>query len=154
MSEAESLKGQFAGFSADQRDERLNQFIDVILKYDPWEAAIAVPEKDFNEVLRPLLPNSRTSPYYMAFVAMVTALSGVYRWGGSNDVVDFVFDRQDGMETKSARLYFRFRTWFPNWRLGRVGFQDEKLCLPLQAADLIAWQTRRFMCTQEGTREV
>jgi hypothetical protein len=34
-----------------------------------------------------------------------------------------------------------------------VGFGDEKKVLPLQAADLIAWQTRRFMCSRERTRK-
>jgi hypothetical protein len=154
MSEAESLKGQFEGCSPHARDERLNQFADVILRYDPWEAAIAVPSKDYNEVLLPVLPKSRTSPYYSAFIAMVTALSGFYRWGGSDELVDFIFDEQDGMQTKAARQYGSFRGWYPNWRLGRIGFNDEKKVLPLQAADLIAWQTRRFMASKEGTREL
>ena len=152
MYEAESLKGQFVGFTETARDERVNQFIDVILKCDPWDAAIAIPTGLYNEILYPLLPKSRTSPYYSAFVAMVTALSGFYRWQGSDELVDFIFDQQDGMETKGARMYGSIRKLFPNWRLGRIGFQDDKKVLPLQAADLIAWQTRRFMCAKEGTR--
>ena len=64
INEAGGLRGQFAGFSSEQRDLRLNQFIDVILQCDPWE------------VLYPVLPKTRSSPYYSAFIAMVTAFSG------------------------------------------------------------------------------
>jgi hypothetical protein len=83
----------------------------------------------------------------------VTAFSGIYRWSGSDETVDFIFDQQVGVETKARRLYHHFRGWYPNWRLGRVGFGSDKKVLPLQAADLIAWQTRRFMCSREGTRK-
>jgi hypothetical protein len=77
---------------------------------------------------------------------------GLYRHAGSNEMIDFVFDNQPGMKVKTARMYAQFRTMFPNWRLGRVGFAGDKKVLPLQAADLIAWQTRRFVCSNEGTR--
>jgi hypothetical protein len=152
MNEAEMLTGQFAGFSSEERDARLDEFIDVVLKCDPWEASVAVPAKEFQEVLRPVLLKSHDNPYYSAFIAMVTAFSGIYRWSGYDETVDFIFDEQAGMQNKMHRLYQRFRHWYPNWRLGRVGFNSDKKVLPLQAADLIAWQTRRFMCSREGTR--
>jgi hypothetical protein len=34
MKEAESRKGQFADFTEDERDARLDQFVDVLLKLD------------------------------------------------------------------------------------------------------------------------
>jgi hypothetical protein len=153
MSEAESLKGQFAGFRPDQRDARLGQFIDVVLRYSPWEASIAVPDSDYRELLYPVLHKQHANPYYFAFIAMVTALSGFYRHSGSTEMVDFIFDEQKGMENRMRRLYAQFRGWYPHWQLGRVAFKNDKQFLPLQAADLIAWQTRRFMCTAEGTRK-
>lgn len=130
MKEAEGLRGQFASFTPPQRDSRLHLFIDVILQCDPWEASISVPAKDHYEVLYPILPKTRSSPYYSAFIAMVTALSGFYRWSGSDETVDYIFDQQPGIENRAASLYFNFRTWRPEWRLGRVGFADEKKVLP------------------------
>lgn len=153
MSEAESLKGQFVGCTSEKRDERLNDFIDVVLKYAPWEASVAVPAKDYREVLLPVLHDRHASPYYFSFIAMVTALSGFYRHTGSSETVDFIFDEQKGQEMTMRRLYHQFRGWFPNWKLGRVAFKSDKEFLPLQAADLIAWQTRRFMSSNEGTRQ-
>jgi hypothetical protein len=152
MSEAESLKGQFLGFSADVRTSRLAEFIDVILQHDLFEWSVAISEADYREVLLPTLLPAFRSPYYFAFIGMVTALSGRYRWSGSDEIVDFVFDEQEGMDRKALGIYQSFKTWFPHWRLGKVAHRSDRDFLPLQAADLISWQTRRFMCSTEGTR--
>jgi hypothetical protein len=146
MSEAESLKGQFLGFGADERNARLALFIDVILRHQLMECSIAVLDEDFREAFYPLLPSSHSSPYYIAFIAVVSSFSGRYHWLGSEEVVDFIFDEQEGFETKAYRLYNRLETWFPNRRFGGVRFANDKVVLPLQAADLIAWQIRRFRC--------
>jgi len=49
MSEAESLKGQFSGFSSEQRTERVNRFIDVIQAHDLQEASIAVSAQAYRD---------------------------------------------------------------------------------------------------------
>lgn len=152
MYEAEGRTGQFAGFTRESRDYRLGQFIDVILTHELLEASVAIRDRDFSDVLYPVLPTALASPYYCAFIAMVTAFSGIYRHSGFNETVHFIFDEQDGMQNRMMRLYAQFRGWYPHWNLGGVTYQNDKERLPLQASDLIAWQTRRFMCSSEGTR--
>jgi len=51
-----------------------------------------------------------------------------------------------------AGKFAMFKRLNPTWQIGRIGFGDDKMLLPLQAADLVAWQTRRFYCSTEGTR--
>jgi len=152
MSEAESLKGQFATFTPEHREARLRDFIEVILKHEPYEASVVVTEHDYREVLYPVLHKKHASPYYSCFFGMVTALSGFYRHSQSRERVDFVFDEQQGKEATARRLYGQFRGWFPNWQLGRITFKNDRDLLPLQAADLIAWQTRRFLCFRDEKR--
>jgi hypothetical protein len=149
MSEAESLKGQFLGFSPEKRTNRLNRFIDVILAHDLQEASVAIPMKDYREIVYPVLPKSHTSPYYFAFIGMVSAFAGINRHSGSTQPTDFVFDQQDGMETKALRLYHRLKEKLPLRQLGQVAYHSDHEMLPLQAADLIAWQIRRFRCTPD-----
>ncbi len=152
MSEAESLKGQFAGFSAKNRTERLGKFIDVILDHDLFEWSVVISNADYREILLPtLLPQFR-SPYYYALMGMLTALSGRYRWAGSDEQVHFILDTQKGMEHHAHLICNSFRKWHPTWRIGHVAFRNDKEHPPLQAADLIAWQTRRFMSEAEPTR--
>ena len=64
VSEAKTLSAQFAGFTAEERTKRVNQFIDVILDHDLQEASIAVPEKFYREILASLLPGKVSNPYY------------------------------------------------------------------------------------------
>jgi hypothetical protein len=153
MSEAESLKGQFLNFTRSDRDARLAKFIDVILNHDLFEASVAIKDVDYREVLYPVLDRGHASPYYCAFIGMATALSGRYRHSGSDEIVHFIFDTQGAMEDKMLRLYDTFRGDFRHWKLGSVEYRSDKDVLPLQAADLIAWQTRRFLCSTEGTRD-
>jgi hypothetical protein len=152
MREAESLKGQFLGFSADQRDHRLNMFIDVVLMHDLQEASIAVPHKLYREILYPVLPATHANPYYFAFIAMVAAFAGINRHSGSLKSVDFIFDEQRGMQNRALRLYHRLEVHFPHWQFGRVAYGADETMLPLQAADLIAWQIRRFKSSAEPVR--
>src|SRR5689334_19583686 len=62
MSEAESRKGQFLGFSPEERTKRVNQFIDVILDHDLQEASIAVSARAYREIFYPVMHKSHASP--------------------------------------------------------------------------------------------
>jgi len=130
MSEAESLKGQFVGHTREQRNLRLAQFIDVILSHDLFEASVSIGDDDYRELLYPVLDQRHASPYYFAFIGMVTALSGYYRHYGSNEKVNFIFDEQKGMESKMLRLYGEFKNLYPHWNLGQVTYQNDKDALP------------------------
>lgn len=147
MNEAARLEGQFAAFSRQQRDERVARFIDVILSHKLWEASVVLPAAGFSEILQPVLPDSYCSPYYFAFVGMTVALSAYYRHAGIDETVHFIFDKQQGKQHRAVRLYEHFKTYFPAKQLGRIWFADDKEAVPLQAADLIAWQTPRWLCS-------
>ena len=86
MSEAESLKGQFSGFSTEQRTERINQFIDVIQAHDLQEASIAVSVQTYRTIFYPVMHKSNASSYYLAFIGMVSALAGINRYSGSPEI--------------------------------------------------------------------
>ena len=76
ISEAETLNGQFAGFTAEERTKRVNQFIEVILAHDLREASIGVPERDYRDILDPLFPGKFANPSYIAFIGLVSAFAG------------------------------------------------------------------------------
>jgi hypothetical protein len=147
MSEAESLKGQFSGFSFEQRNERVNRFIDVIQAHDLQEASIAVSAQAYRDIFYPVMHKSHASPYYLAFIGMVSALAGINRYSGSQELTDFIFDEQDGMENKAFRTYVTVKTHFPERQFGRIAFRSDRQMIALQAADLVAWQIRRFRST-------
>jgi hypothetical protein len=153
MSDAETLRGGFEGFSPEERTARLNRFIDVVLAHDLQEASIAFPRKLFEEGLYPELPGKHADPYYISAIAIITAFAGVNRFYGSGERMDFVFDRQTGMEEKVRRLFWGLKQDSPHRQLGGMVFRSDSDTLPLQAADLIAWQIRRFRCSTEPVRQ-
>lgn len=147
MSEAESLKGQFAGFSPEERTKRVNEFIDVILDHDLQEASIGISAPAYQEIFYPIMHRSHASPYYLALIGMVSALAGINRYSGSSELTDFIFDEQVGMQTRAVRMYVGIKRHFPERQFGRIAFKSDREMIALQAADLIAWQNRRFRCT-------
>jgi hypothetical protein len=105
--------------------------------------------KEYREVLDPVLHKAHASPYYVAFIAMVSAFAGINRRMGSSEPTDFIFDEQDGMQNKALRLYHRLKEFFPQRQFGGVAYRSDRDMFGLQAADLIAWQVRRFRCTPD-----
>lgn len=78
---------------------------------------------------------------------MVSALAGINRHSGSPELTYFIFDEQDGMENKALRMYVAVKTHFPERQFGRIAFRSDRQMIALQAADLVAWQIRRFRST-------
>lgn len=147
MSEAESFKGAVSDFSPEQRTKRVNQFIDVIQAHDLQEASVAVLAQAYQNIFYPVMHKSHASPYYLAFIGMVSALAGINQYSGSPKSTDFIFDEQEGMENKALRMYAAVKVHFPDRQFGRIAFRSDRQMIALQAADLIAWQIRRFRST-------
>ena len=94
------------------------------------------------------------SPYVILSSLLIGAAINIERLDGDSDSVDFVFDSDEKHEPLS-------RIMLPSLMNMRSGFgsivnmvhRDEKQFLPLQAADLLAWQIRRFFSVREPRRK-
>jgi hypothetical protein len=152
MNEAQQLRGQFEGFDRSQSDAKVDTLIDIIVGHDLFENAVVIREDDYRQILQPVQHRSDDSPYFITFLAMVSAFTRMYHHIGVTDPVDFQLDRQDNLRANALRKFATFKRSNPTWQIGRIGFGDDKMLLPLQAADLVAWQTRRFYSSAAGTR--
>ena len=54
--EAESLKGEFSGFTASQRSAKIDKLIDVIVKYARQAIHVRVRQKDYDEIIKAHVP--------------------------------------------------------------------------------------------------
>ena len=179
MAEANALNGQFGGWAERQRNIRVNDLITVIENHDLYEASTVVAQADYDEVLKPFLKDSAyNNPYLFAFGDLVNLFASSemhYRHairdvpsnqivvisenksitsGGPPQKVDFVFDEQKNIERQARHFYDLFKDVPPyKDRIENIDYGDDKKFLPLQAADLTAWQHRRRLCAVvEGTR--
>jgi hypothetical protein len=113
-----------------------------------------MPQSDFDQIIKPYVPPQWDNPYYYLFPSFMAAASSLEKHGGRNRPIEFIFDSSERFEKPSLRLYHHLPSiheLFGN--ITNVHYEDEKLFLPLQAADLLAWQIRRRFCvTSEPPR--
>ena len=160
MKEAARLKDQFhprKGWTHELRDQRIDRFADIIHKHAHLRVSIALRNSDFKKYLRSIPAVNRglaaDTPYITLLSLMMVAVAHSRESYNLTEPIDFIFDEQDGIEEelghfwpstkrKSENAINNFlRDSFQHMPL----FRDEKEFLPLQAADLYAWQVRRHL---------
>jgi len=157
-SEAESLRpdGQWAGVTEAQRDLKLDAFTEVIRCYARVAIHVRVKQADYDEVVKHAVAPKFDNPYFFLFGGIITAMIGMEKRFGQNEPMEFVFDNmadRKRFERPSMLVYGELQNmaYFAG-RIANVIYRDEKVFLPLQAADLLAWQVRRAFCVLDEPR--
>lgn len=147
-SEAESLRsdGQWAGISKDKRNARVDAFIGVIQEFATRAIHVRMMQQDYNDVIQPYIPKKWDNPYFFLFIGFIAACTSVEKYAGDGHPIEFVFDSADEkrIQKPSFQLYDQCVT-LPQFgaRVDNIHYENEKEFVPLQAADLLAWQIRR-----------
>lgn len=163
MREAESRKEQFEGWLDDQVSKKLEVLIPIINRHakerieciywqEHYDVAIAAFLVRMRQRMEPLefkkVNDAFSDPYCLAFQMIMSNYGKILDQRESQEIVDFIFDNQTGQGPRAVKwwkglcevpLSTPFLKYFPNEPIHR----DDKVFLPLQAADMIAWQTRR-----------
>lgn len=147
MSEAAARGGQFRKFSSKQRYYKIFRLAQIIAKHRPWGFHTSVSVADFNRLLKPVVPLPMKTPYFPLCYAIMFGVSQVHHNLGVSLPCDFIFDHYDGLQAKVVSLMDiilseRSEPWIKLVG-GTPVFRDEKIFLPIQAADMLAWHVRR-----------
>jgi hypothetical protein len=148
MSEANNLGGEFRGWSAEVRDEKLRGLARVIRHFGPATIHSSISRKEFKEIVSPVAPYGFNRPYLYAFQAIIVSLANsMLEYGVPKVPVDFIFDEQ-GKLGEEARFFYRIvRDTQPAGVRSILSsdpiFRNDKMVLPIQAADMLAWHVRR-----------
>ena len=154
-SEAESLRpdGQWAGVTLEQRNAKIDALIEVIQRCATAAISVRVRQKDYDEIIKSSVPPEWDDAYHYLFPTFLAATLKAETDFGAGQSVEFVFDASQRLDKKSAMQYGQIRdTGGFDGRIANVLFRDEEQFLPLQAADLLAWQTRRFLSVTNEPR--
>jgi hypothetical protein len=85
----------------------------------------------------------------------MAATTSIEKHAGSGQPIEFVFDSADKkrIQNPSLQLYDQC-AYLPQFggRVDNIHYEDEKKFLPLQAADLLAWQIRRRFSVEGDMR--
>lgn len=147
MSEAESLRGQFRNWTREDRDAKILQLAQVIKLSKPHFVFCCVSRSEYSETMAPVAPHNLKNPYFMVFWGIIDSVSRYCQHDGSVLPVDFIFDNQGSMGDDAVLFYNETKNSMKPKLRATLGstpvFRDEKLVLPLQAADMLAWHVRR-----------
>jgi hypothetical protein len=159
MNEAARLKGQFDpqnGWDEAKRDDRLISFTRIIRKYVGIRIHAKICHADFDAHIKSIPVPKRMlftdSPYTLLFQQIILAMAVRGDLYGVIGPCDFIFDQQVGFSEEITDQWSQFkdtvkrssRSDLPALVGNLPEFKDEKSYLPLQAADLYAWQMRNY----------
>jgi hypothetical protein len=148
--EARSLRpdGVWAGITEQERDAKIDRFVEVIQSVDIQAVYVRLKQSDYNEIFKGKVPEKWDSPYYCLFSSFVS-LSGLVlaEQFGAEGPIEFVFDNHEKYKRHGQEFYDGTRVFLIRDQTApNIHFRDDKDFPPLQAADLLAWQVRRAFC--------
>jgi hypothetical protein len=158
-----SAKGQFArrlGWTEAKRDVKLELLTGVIVRHVELKVNCSVDKVAFAKYARSLAVPQRTSiinkPYAIAFQHIILATASVFLTYEIDQPCDFTFDEQGKIGQNAVAMWdvlkqlvevnaARGRPDFGPHLCERPVFGNDRLFLPLQAADFYAWHVRRSL---------
>jgi hypothetical protein len=148
MWEANSLKKEFLNWEPKDRDRKIMQLVQVIRDHVAMRVSCAIKWADYNQVLRGRVqPRINDNPYFFLFYRTIANVIRFQIERNITEPVDFVFDRHG----KIGKRALEWHDWTVKSRSPQLArffggppiFRDDTKVLPLQAADMLAWQIRR-----------
>lgn len=148
MKEAANLKKQFANWTEDERNKRLKELVKIIKEYASLGIQCVVNHNDYNDVIKNRIAKPLNDPYWFSFYNIIIALYRHHIDNPFTTKIDWVFDEQFKQSDQVQASWSGFIKFIPDPVKSILGsrpiHQNDKLIMPLQAADMIAWTVRRF----------
>lgn len=159
--EAATLSGCFTGFTRDEAEAKTEMLTDIILGHIKYGLASAILWQHFNRILAAHTPPPKGTkkyflkhPYFVSFHDILNCIGQAQVNLGETGRVDFMFDQQGKWFLRCKRLFEEIKpqmSVFARRVYGSVYEGDDKVHLPLQAADLVAGQLRYMTMNSEKT---
>jgi len=143
-----SNKGEFKGWSKTERDKKIMECAAIVKRHAAFGIAAVLWWKDFSAVQKEY-KNLPINPYALLFqYSMAASVRHVIDFFPSHEKIKFIFDDQGKTGDFASATYRLAQSMFPKAMLERVAgppsHENDKTVLPLQAADMIAWNHRRY----------
>lgn len=145
--------GVFGDTPLQERTEKVKRLITIINKWTDADFRCWMKLESYKRILKPTLNNFKRlrkfdHPYLWLFVVgVLEGLSSVEIYGRKGKRIQFVFDQNEGLFDKVRKRYQEFSSLdaFAEVKaiVDSVEEKDDKVFLPLQAADLLAWNINR-----------
>lgn len=156
--EAAARRGQFDGWTVAERDSLLRDHLLPLIERDALFGIGCLIDNDaYHRVFDKRLARSMDYPYTLAFYGVMHSLFTVQEQRGFLQPVDFIFDeqgKQAGRALEAWKHFVEAASPEDRARMGRKPISgDDKVDIPLQAADLLAWRMRREWMEKETGKD-
>lgn len=143
----ESLRKEFKGWTVERRDRVVKRAHKIIKRWALMGVAVGFPFDLYERIIHtPELRKRFSKPYALCTMRCIIPLSEWATEQGYRDPINYVFDRGDegrGQVLNAFRLSDHDR-----YLLGTCQFEDKKKFVPLQAADVLAYEVYKFTTEQ------
>ncbi len=113
-----------------------------------YGVGVAVAVEEFNRVITGELKSFLGGPYHLSADALFSLAIQYCQKRFPGEQISFVFDNKDKVKGEVRRIYAAYQELkekIPNPKiLGTVTFADDKKHMPLQAADMIAYEYMKY----------
>ena len=157
MKDMVALRGPYEnlGWTHEQRDAVLSEFIDTIRKHVIAGFGVGVAAK----YLRSMEKEARRvigDPYLLCFQRILRRVIGKLREIGYTGPITAVFDDCEEYSVRCYRMWSALRTHAPELALlmPSITFADDVMFYPLQAADILAWETNKHLRQMAGQHKI
>jgi len=129
--------------NVDRKVKKLSALSDVLLRYAKKRIECSILVKDYRAVVKGHVPKAVDSPYFLAFHNVIARFCDDCWANGINRKVEIFFDDNKVFGQRAKRWYPMVRDLVPSSHRrvlpAEPFFRDDKLVMPLQAADMSAW---------------
>jgi hypothetical protein len=144
--EAFGLRKQFKGWTENDRDERLKEFLQVTERYSGKGLAIVVPHDAFLAILKQSFQPFK-NPYMFAYALSFSVMLHFAHGNPDREPIELIFDNDLVKRRQAEKAYKEIFRVYPADFVALLGsndprFEDDKQFNPLQAADLLAYCVR------------
>jgi hypothetical protein len=144
--EALSLTKQFCpsnGWTGSLRDERLCAFADIAKQHALYGISCSMNQGDYDDFVKAFSRHKELEdPYFLCFYQIVDAITSARDLFPPADELDYIFDVQGDVGLRAVHWWDRLKAVAPWREVSHLGstpvHRDDKVFLPLQAADLYA----------------
>ena len=145
--DAQSRKEEFEGWTKPDRDKKVMQLAQVIEQHPLLSFDCRLSQQSFEAILLPASPYDLRSPYFILFFGVMVTAARQLNLLNIDVPIDFIFDEQGDVGPDADLWYGPIKAMQPP-HLGRLLgarpiFRSDKVMIPLQAADCLAWHLRR-----------
>jgi hypothetical protein len=142
------LDGPFKGWEQPEIEKKVTEFVKIIKTYAQMRVSCSLRRDDYKQTIKKgWFPSRIDHPYFVCFWRLIIATVTYAHRSRWNAPLDFIFDEQGAMGSETVKWYPYIKKVAPEPHKPYFGsppiFRDDKIFLPLQAADLYAWSIRR-----------